>query len=66
MLELLPDPKQPSIAVVILIRLKFPTLYEIAKLHGAQNWLVKKQTTAEQLDLAIQQAVLAVKSRLDQ
>jgi CheY-like chemotaxis protein len=62
LLELVPDPKQPPIAVVVLTRLVYPTLCEIAKLHGAQDWLVKHQTSAELLDTAIQRAVLAVES----
>ena len=61
LLELIPNPKQPSIAVVILTRLVYPTLCEIAKLNGAQDWLVKQSTSAEQLDTAIQQAVASVR-----
>ena len=62
LLKLVPNPKRPSIAVVILTRLVYPTLCEVAKSSGAQDWLVKRTTSAEQLDTAIQQAVLAVKS----
>jgi CheY-like chemotaxis protein len=65
LLELVPDPKRPPIAVIVLTRLVYPTLCEIAKIHGAQEWLVKNQTSAESLDMAIQRAVLAVKSGLD-
>jgi CheY-like chemotaxis protein len=61
LLELIPNPKQPSIAVVILTRLVYPTLCEIAKINGAQEWLVKKGTSAEQLDTAIQRAVASVR-----
>jgi CheY-like chemotaxis protein len=62
LLDLIPDPKQPSIAVVILTRLVYPTLCEIAKMHGAQDWLVKRTTSPEQLDAAVQRAVASVKS----
>lgn len=62
LLELIPNPKQPSIAVLILTRLVYPTLCEIAKINGAQGWLVKHSTSPEQLDSAIERAVLAVKS----
>ena len=62
LLELVPNPKQPSMAVVILTRLVYPTLHEIAKMHGALGWLVKQATSAEQLDTAIHQAVASVKS----
>ena len=66
LLELVPDPKQPAIAVIVLTRLVYPTLCEIAKSHGAQDWLVKNKTSAEQLDIAIHRAVLAVKSESHQ
>ena len=62
LLELVPDSKRPAIAVVILTRLNYPTLCEVAKNAGAQDWLVKRHTSAEQLDNAIHRAVLAVKS----
>ena len=61
LLGLVPNPKQPSIAVVILTRLVYPTLCEVAKMHGALGWMVKQNTSAEQLDTAIHQAVASVK-----
>jgi len=48
--------------VVILTRLVYPTLCEIAKMHGAQDGLVKRTTSPEQLDAAVQRAVASVKS----
>ena len=60
--ELVPNPKQPSIAVVFLTRLVYPTLREIAQMNGAHDWLVKRATSAEQLDAVIQKAVACVKS----
>jgi CheY-like chemotaxis protein len=63
LLELVPDPKHPKIAVLILTRLVYPTLCEIAKLHGAQGWCVKRDTSAEQLDNAIQEAVVSINSQ---
>ena len=65
LLELVPDRKRPSIAVIILTRLVHPYLAEIAKHNGAQAWLVKQQTSTYELDIAIQRAVSAVKSTLD-
>jgi hypothetical protein len=53
----------PKIAVLILARLVYPTLCEIAKLHGAQGWCVKRETSAKQLDNAIQEAVVSINSR---
>ena len=60
--ELIPNPKQPSVAVVILTRLVYATLREVVKNCGAQDWLVKQATSAEQLDNAIQRAVPSSKS----
>ena len=37
------NPKQPPIAVIVLTRLLYPTLCEIVKINGAQNWLVKNR-----------------------
>jgi CheY-like chemotaxis protein len=62
LLELVPDPKQPSIAVVILTRLAYSTLREVVMNCGAQDWLVKHLTSPEQLDTAIQRAVASIKS----
>jgi CheY-like chemotaxis protein len=61
LLDLIPNPRQPSIPVVILTRLVYPALFEVVKMHGAQDWLVKRSTSAEQLDAAIQRAVASVK-----
>ena len=55
--ELIPNPKQPSVAVVILTRLVYATLREVVKNCG-----VKQATSAEQLDNAIQRAVASSKS----
>ena len=61
LLALLPDPKQPPVAVIILIRLVYATLREVVMNCGAQDWLVKRETSAEHLDTAIQRAVASVK-----
>ena len=63
LLELIPHPKHPQIAVVILTHLVHPVLSEMAKDLGAQAWLVKQHTSAEELDTAIQQAVISIQSR---
>ena len=62
LLDLIPDRKRPEIAVIIFTRLVHPTLAEMAKHNGAQAWLVKQHTSAEELDIAIQQAVTSVNS----
>ena len=62
LLELVPDRQRPPIAVIILTRLVHPSLGERAKHNGAQAWLVKQHTSAEELGAAIQQAISSVKS----
>ena len=62
LLDLIPDRKRPEIAVIIFTRLVHPTLAEMAKHNGAQAWLVKQHTSAEELDITIQQAVTSVNS----
>ena len=66
LLELIPDRKRPQIAVVILTHLVHPVLCEMAKHNGAQSWLVKQYTSAEELDMAIRRAVTSVKSTGEQ
>jgi len=39
-----------------------PVLSELTKQNGAQDWLVKQHTSAEDLDHAIQKAIASVKS----
>ena len=47
--------------MVILTRLVYSSLSEVAKMNGAQDLLVKQCTSAEQLDDAVQRAVASVK-----
>ena len=60
--QLVSDPERPKIPVIILTCLVNPVLYELAKHNGAQNWLVKQQTSPEDLHRAIQSAITTVKS----
>ena len=60
LLDLIPDPKCPEIAVVVLTRLKNPTLHETVLHHGAQACLVKQRTSAMDLSDAIQKANVSV------
>jgi CheY-like chemotaxis protein len=62
LVELVPDRERPKIAVIILTCLAHPVLSELTKHHGAQDWLVKQQTSAEDLHHAIQKAIASVKS----
>ena len=63
LVKLIPHSQHPEIAVVILTHLVHPFLSDVASVMGAQAWLVKKYTSAEELDAAIQQAVTRFKSR---
>ena len=60
LLSLIPDPKHPGIAVVVLTHLKNPTLHETVLHHGAQACLVKQRTSAMDLSDAIQKANVSV------
>ena len=62
LLELVPDRERPKIAVIILTCLVHPVLSDLTKHNGAQEWLVKQQTSPEDLHHAIQQAIASVKS----
>ena len=62
LLELIPNRKRPQVAVVILTHLIHPFLRDMAKDNGAQGWLVKQHTSADELHTTIQQAVTVVKS----
>ena len=42
--NLIPDRKRPGMAVVVLTRLKQPSLHETVLYHGAQACLVKQNT----------------------
>lgn len=64
LLDLVPNRKQPEIAVLIFTRFQNPTLATILLENGAQAYLIKQQTSADALDKAIQKAVAAVASAL--
>ena len=60
--HLIPDRKRPKIGVVVLTRLTQPTLHETVIQFGAQACLVKRFTSAQDLDEAIQKAIVSVLS----
>jgi CheY-like chemotaxis protein len=64
LLKLVPNRDRPKIAVVILTRLRNPTLAQASLQNGAQAYLVKQQSSPEALDKAIQKAVTSVASIL--
>ena len=58
--DLVPNRNRPEIAVVIFTRLQHSILAKIALENGAQAYLIKQQTSEDELDKAIQKAVTAV------
>lgn len=62
LLDVVPNRDRPEIAIVVLTRLFNPTLREMAVHNGAQAYLVKQSTSADQLDKVIQEAVSAVRT----
>jgi CheY-like chemotaxis protein len=64
LLELIPNRDRPQIAVIILTRLRHPTLAQVSLENGAQAYLVKHHTSPAELDIAIQNAVTTVAAAL--
>ena len=62
--DLVPERNRPQIAVVILTRLNYPSLAEMALHSGAHAYLMKQNTSAEALDEAIQKAMASVATSL--
>ena len=58
--NLILDRKRPGMAVVVLTRLKHPSLHETVLYHGAQTCLVKQNTLARDLHEAIQKAIVSI------
>ena len=61
--QLIPDPKHPKVAVVILTRLTSRYLHEVAISLGARACLVKQWTSPPQLSESVQKAITAVADR---
>jgi DNA-binding NarL/FixJ family response regulator len=60
LVELVPYARYPEIAVIMLSRLSFPQLAELAIKNGAQTYLVKSHISGDDLDRAIHQALVTV------
>ena len=60
LIDLVPRILQPQIAVIILSRLNFQTLAELALLNGAQAYLVKSRISGDDLDNTIHKALVSV------
>jgi DNA-binding NarL/FixJ family response regulator len=60
LIDLVPRILNPQIAVIILSRLNFQTLAELALLNGAQAYLVKSRISGDDLDSTIHKALVTV------
>lgn len=62
--ELVPLPRRPQVAVIVLTQIPHPAVWEMATLSGAQACFYKRHTSSKDLDQAIQRAVVSVSQRL--
>jgi len=60
LMTLVPRASKPRMAVIVLTQLSYRGIWELAKEHGAYVCFVKRHTTGEDLDRAIQRAVALV------
>jgi DNA-binding NarL/FixJ family response regulator len=60
LVKLVPYARYPEMAVVMLSRLSFPQLAELAIKNGAQTYLVKSRISGDDLDRAIHKALVTV------
>ena len=60
LIKLVQRPRHPEMPVIILSRVDLPPLAKLAKNNGAQAFLVKSQTSGDQLSLTIHKAIAAV------
>lgn len=60
LVDLLPLPRRPNIAVVVLTRSAHSGSWNLAKQVGAHACLFKPHTSAEDLNKAIQRAIASV------
>lgn len=60
LMKLVPIPSRPHIPVIVLTLMTHPGILELAMQNGAHTCLVKKFTSGEDLDRAIQRAIAFV------
>jgi len=60
LLNLVPFPQHPEIAVIVLTRLNLTALRRLSLSNGAQDCLFKQHATGEELDQIIRKAIAAV------
>jgi len=61
LVELVPNVRRPQVAVIVLTQMTHRGIRELATQHGAYDCFVKRHTTCEDLDRAIQRAVAFVR-----
>jgi DNA-binding NarL/FixJ family response regulator len=62
--ELVPLPRRPQVAVIVLTQIPHQAVWELATLSGAHACFYKRHTSGKDLDQAIQRAVVWVSQRL--
>jgi CheY-like chemotaxis protein len=62
--ELVPLPRRPQVAVIVLTQIPHRGVWELATLSGARACFYKPHTSGKDLDQAIQRAVVSVSQRL--
>ncbi len=60
LIDLVPIPSRPHVAVIVLTQMAQRGVWELAKQNGAYACFVKRHTTGEDLDRAIQRAIAFV------
>jgi DNA-binding NarL/FixJ family response regulator len=60
LLRLVPRPKDPGVAVVVLTKLYWPGFHSLSLSNGAQECLTKSRVSGDDLDKAIWRAIAAV------
>jgi DNA-binding NarL/FixJ family response regulator len=60
LIDLVPDRQHPQIAIVVLTRLLSTTVHQIALEYGAHAVLVKRRTSPQVLNEAIQTAIASM------
>jgi DNA-binding NarL/FixJ family response regulator len=60
LVQMVPRASHPSVATIMLTRSSIPALSYIARINGAQAFLVKQFTTGEELVHAIEKAIAVV------
>ena len=60
LIQLVPPPRYPQPAVIVLSKSPIPRMAELATNNGAQAYMVKSEVTPDQLEVAIRKAITDV------